>query len=111
MKSIIFYSILYGILILLLGLMNIEVGNIGSMIIEIICGISIFILCYFAIKKVNIAYYLIGCFVLILLIFYGYLFSLNHNFYHGLFAAISFFLLVGICIEIYKMNSLKNKKP
>jgi len=104
MKTTSFISLIYGLIIILSGIMAYRFTNqLTSLIVEVGLGIIIAANIFFMMMEKKISFYLLLALSFILTIFYGYNFSQTTQFFQGVLAAISFFVFIYELLKIFKV--------
>jgi hypothetical protein len=104
MKTTAYISLLYGLIIILSGIMAYRFeNNTISLYIEIPIGIIIIGNVFFMMKSKKLSFYLLLGLSLLLTIFYGYYFSKTYQFFNGLLAGISFFVFIYEFLKVFKI--------
>ncbi len=103
MKTVAHLSLIYGLIVILGGIMAFAYNDSTiSLFAEIFTGIIIFVSAILMIKEKKYAFYTVLILSLLLTIFYGYNFSQTTEFFQGIMAAISIFVAAGQFIRIAK---------
>ena len=104
MKTTAYISLIYGLIVILSGLMAYRFSNnVFSLFIEVLIGIIILINVFFMMKEKKMSFYILCVLSFLLTIFYGYNFSLDTQFFQGILTIISFFIFVYELIKIFKI--------
>ncbi|MBN2479011.1 MAG: TMEM14 family protein [Parachlamydiales bacterium] len=100
MKTTSYVSFLYGIIVLIGGIMSFTYANsILSLFVEVFAGVIILSNIYFMMKEKKFSYYTVLVISFLLTIFYGYFVYQTNEFFHVIMAGISFFIFI---IELLK---------
>ena len=104
MKTTAYVSLIYGLVIILSGIMAFRFENsFISFFVEIGAGIIILGNVFFMIKEKTLSFYVLLILSFLLAIFYGYNFYKSYQFFPGLLTAISFFVFVYELLKIFKI--------
>ncbi len=104
MKTTAYVSLIYGLIVILSGIMAFRLTNsLFSTFIEVFAGIIILGNVFFMMREKKMSHYALLALSFLLAIFYGYNFSLSHQFFHGILTAISFFVFVFELLKIFKV--------
>jgi len=104
MKTTAYLSLIYGLIIILSGIMAYRFTNLFShLIIEVGLGIIIVGNVMFMLMEKKISFYVLMILSFLLAIFYGYNFSQTTQFFQGVLAAISFFVFI---LELLKILNI-----
>jgi len=104
MKTTAYISLIYGLIIILSGIMAFRFDDsIASLFVEVIAGIIILANVFFMMMEKKISFYVLFIISLLLAVFYGYNFSQTTQFLQGILAAISFFIFVYEFLKIFKV--------
>lgn len=104
MKTTAYISLVYGLIVILSGVMAFRFeNNIISLFIEVLAGIIITGNVFFMMREKKASFYVLVILSFLLAIFYGYNFSKTNQFFHGILAAISFFVFIFELLKIFKV--------
>ncbi|NGX34045.1 MAG: hypothetical protein K1060chlam1_00392 [Candidatus Anoxychlamydiales bacterium] len=104
MKTTSFISLIYGLIIILSGIMAFRFTNqLTSLVVEVGLGIVILANVFFMMMEKKPSFYILLVLSFLLAIFYGYNFSQTHQFFQGVLAALSFFVFIYELLKILKI--------
>jgi len=104
MKTTSYISFIYGLIVILSGLMAFRYTNsFASLIVEVFLGIIILANVFFMMMEKKPSFYVLLVLSFLLAIFYGYNFSQTHHFFQGLLTGISFFIFMYELIKLFKI--------
>ncbi len=104
MKTTAYLSLIYGLIIILSGIMSFRfMGRLIPFIIEVGLGSIILANVIFMILEKKLSFYVLLILSLLLAIFYGYNFSHSNHFFQGVLASISFFIFIYELLKILKI--------
>lgn len=105
MRKIVYYTVLYSVFVVLGGIMSFFHGkNISSFFFEILGGSVLLGSVYFITKRNKYIYFVNIFIAIVLIIFYGYHFSSQKNFYAGLMALITAFFIGSYLLDMLFSN-------
>ncbi|NGX27929.1 MAG: hypothetical protein K940chlam1_00101 [Candidatus Anoxychlamydiales bacterium] len=104
MKTTAYVSLIYGLIIILSGIMAFRFANsMASLFIEVLAGIIILANVFFMMQERKFSFYLLFVISFLLAIFYGYNFSQTQHFFAGILTAVSFFIFIMELLKIFKV--------
>lgn len=104
MKTSSFISLIYGLIVILNGIMSFRFeNNLTALLVEVPLGVIIIGNIFFMMNEKKFSFYVLFIVSFLLAIFYGYNFSQNYHFFNGLLTAISFFVFVHELLKIFKV--------
>ena len=105
MKTISYFTFLYGILLFAGGLMAFQhAESILGLVIEAVAGAAFFVLGILMIKKVPYISYIAAALSLFLAIFFWITFAMTTSFYPGVLGGVSSFMFIYLIFNIFKLN-------
>lgn len=104
MKVTAYISLIYGLIIILSGIMAFRfTSNLMPLVVEVGLGIIILANVFFMMMEKKLSFYVLLVISFLLAIFYGYNFSQTHQFFHGVLTAISFFVFIYELLKIFNI--------
>ena len=104
MKPTTYFNFLYGLAVILGGIMAYRAENqLTSLFVEVLLGIAILINSYFMYKKNKYSFYIAILFAATLTIFFGYSFAIANTFWPGTLTAIGVFIIILTLIKIFRI--------
>jgi len=104
MKTTAYVSLLYGLIIILSGIMAFRYADSQmALFIEVLAGIIILLNIFFMLQERKFSFYILLVISFLLAIFYGYNFSQTSQFFPGILTAVSFFVFIMELLKIFKV--------
>ena len=108
MGTIPYLTLLYGLIVILSGLMDYQhTDRFLAIFFEAPLGALIFISSLFMIKNKALAHYIAATCSFIMIIYYGYFFASTVNFFPGILTAVSAYIFVMQFIKIFRKMGMQ----
>ncbi|HEU64051.1 MAG: hypothetical protein KR126chlam4_00142 [Candidatus Anoxychlamydiales bacterium] len=105
MKTTAYISLIYGLIIILSGIMAFRfTDKLAPLVVEVFLGIVILANVFFMMMEKKPSFYVLLVLSFLLAIFYGYNFSQTHQFFQGVLTGISFFVFIYELLKLFKVT-------